>query len=62
MPVPCLRAGLFIYLSLSISCAMGVCATPSIIVLVLLFGRLSSWGSCGLCVVLVALDCAFDAG
>jgi hypothetical protein len=29
MPVPCLHAGLFIYLSISISCAMDVCATPS---------------------------------
>ena len=48
---------LFIYLfiHLSISCAMDVCATPSIVVLVLL-----SCGSCGLCVVLVALDRAFE--
>jgi hypothetical protein len=30
-----------------------------IVVLVLLFGRLSSYGSCGLCVVLVTLDQAF---
>ena len=31
-----------------------------IVVLVLLFGRLSSCDSCGLCVVLVALDRAFE--
>ena len=52
MPVPCLRAGLFIYLSiylsLSLSC-YGNVLLRDIVVLVLFFSHLSSCGSCGLC-------------
>jgi hypothetical protein len=50
MPVPCLRAGLFIYLLiyLYLSC-YGNVLLRDIVVLVLLFSHLSSCGSCGLC-------------
>ena len=50
MPVPCLRAGLSVYVySLG---AMEMCNSN--------LSSLSSCGTCGLCVVLVAVDRAFE--
>ena len=52
MPVPCLHAGLSIYLSISILYAMEMCNSN--------LSSLSSCGTCSLCVVLVVVDRAVE--
>ena len=63
MPLSCLRAGLFIYLTISNSCAMDACATPCrlasiVLPVVVLWFFMRCSGGCVLFVVVV--DRAFE--